>query len=1137
MNKKVPKSYQPLQTHLLRICCGVILVLLCMQRATYAQPAGFIQRKLTGDVINEATEMAHAPDGRIFLAERSGQVKVFQNGTVSTVHTVSTTTSAEQGLLGITLHPQFATNGKCYLFYTNAQLTVHYLDVIVISPTNQVTSVTRVMEFDPILNGFHNGGTILFKGNLLYVAVGESNVPAMSENLDTYRGKILRLTEDGQPAPGNPYYNEAGASRQKRSIWAIGLRNPWKMSLDPVSQKIFVVDVGGYYEEINDVTNPDPARNYNYGWGQNGHSGPDQAANTIPAVFYYPHETWGCAITSGMFFNPPVTNYPREYQNRFYFSDWCSAWFRSVDATTPGAGWQQFSADGYGQVLGTSVGIDGNIYYIRYTTRGSLWRTEYTNSEAPSIVNQPVSKTVVERDPVSFSVTTSGAIPITFQWQKNGVNIAGATTNTYTIASAAATDAGDYRVIVTNAIGSVTSAVATLTVTPYNARPVPRILTPVGTLTWNALDTVRFSGSATDEEDGILPASAYHWEVRFFHKDDATSEHWHPGPVVPAGITSGSFIADNGGESSPNVWFRVMLTVTDAQGLTGTDSVDIQPNKVILTANANVPGLKLILGTQETTPFTKTYVVNSPFVLQAVSPQVLRDSSYEFSSWIHGGEVRQSLRAPRVNTTYTANYKAGNALQNPFLGTPFIIPGKIEAEDFDTGGEGIAYHDASLGNSGNTYRLTEDVDIENCAEGGYNIGYVDAGEWLEYTVNVTTPGAYILSARIANPGEPKTFHAELDGQNISGAIPIPTTGGFQTWQTISVTTPVLTAGVKVLRITMDASNFNLNYITFAGTDSSNSGLQVNITSPSSGAIYGAPANITIEANATNASKVEFFQGTTKLGETTTSPYQFNWTGVPAGAYSITARASNSAGIITTSAAVQVSVVNGSTDNLALNKPTTVSSIEYDPFAGKYAVDGDLTTRWASAFADPQWIIVDLGADYNINTVKITWESAMGKDYLVQVSTDQTTWTVLKTVTGNSTHVNEHAGLSGHGRYLRIYGTARTTGYGYSIFELEAYGSLYTGARLAAVSEAKAGKWTVSLYPNPVSGSQVQVSSNEALKLIKVVDLSGKVWLNQILRSKPAGRYPVDISLIPQGMYLLQVVNMKDETQSLKFIKP
>lgn len=808
-----------MRKNLLKMCVFLLIAGLHLFSTvkTYGQlPAGFTQKKLTGDNINEATAMVHAPDGRIFIAERSGNVKVFHNGTVSTVHSVATTTASEQGLLGITLHPQFASNGKCYIFYTDPQMTVHYLDVIVINGSSQVTSSTRVMQFDPIINGFHNGGALLFKDGYLYVAIGESNSSAESPKPDTYRGKILRLTDNGEPAPGNPYYNETGASRQKRSIWAMGMRNPWKMSVDPVSGKIFVIDVGGNYEEINDVTNPDPAKGYNYGWDQNGRSGPEQPTTTIQAAFYYPHTNWGCAITSGLFFNPTTTSYPAEYRNRFFFSDWCSQWFRSVDVNnlTPSSSFQEFSSSTFGSVLGTSVGIDGNIYYIKYFTTGSLWRIEYSNTQAPSIVNQPVSATVVAGDPATFSVSVSGATPFTFQWQKNGVNISGATASSYAIAQTAQADSGVYRCIVTNPIGSITSAEAKLTVQPFNARPVPHIITPASTLTWNVLDTVRYSAEATDAEDGVLPASAYHWEIRFFHKDNPTSEHWHPGPVVPSGVKSGSFIADNGGESSPNIWFRIMLTVTDAQGRTGADSVDVQPNKVLLTATSNVAGLQLVLGTGAVAPFTKTFVVNSLTTLQAVTPQTARDTSFEFVSWAHGGAALQSIRVPAVNTTYRATYKVDTSLQQPFTGIPVPLPGKVEIEDFDKGGEGIAYHDASTGNAGTQYRPAEDVDLEGCSEGGYNIGYVANGEWLEYTVNVTTPGSYTISARVATPYADKKFHIELDGQDISGTINVPLTGGFQAWQTVSAVTPVLTAGVKVLRVVMEAADFNINYITF-----------------------------------------------------------------------------------------------------------------------------------------------------------------------------------------------------------------------------------------------------------------------------------------------------------------------------------
>jgi hypothetical protein len=88
--------------------------------------------------------------------------------------------------------------------------------------------------------------------------------------------------------------------------------------------------------------------------------------------------------------------------------------------------------------------------------------------------------------------------------------------------------------------------------------------------------------------------------------------------------------------------------------------------------------------------------------------------------------------------------------------------------------------------------------------------------------------------------------------------------------------------------------------------------------------------------------------------------------------------------------------------------------------------------------------VDLGASYNVNRVKLTWEAAYGKDFLVQVSADANSWTTLKTVTGNTSLSNDYTGLSGTGRYVRMYGTARGTTYGYSLYELEVYGTPASG---------------------------------------------------------------------------------------------
>jgi uncharacterized protein YjdB len=149
----------------------------------------------------------------------------------------------------------------------------------------------------------------------------------------------------------------------------------------------------------------------------------------------------------------------------------------------------------------------------------------------------------------------------------------------------------------------------------------------------------------------------------------------------------------------------------------------------------------------------------------------------------------------------------------PFGGTPAGIPGRIEAERYDEGGPGIAYADADVINNG-SYRATESVDVENCAEGTYNLGWTSAGEWLKYTVNVNTAGVYNLQIRVASPYTGRQLHVELDGVNISGTQTAPNTGDWQRYQTINVTTPSLSAGRKTLRVVMDTDGFNINYLEF-----------------------------------------------------------------------------------------------------------------------------------------------------------------------------------------------------------------------------------------------------------------------------------------------------------------------------------
>jgi hypothetical protein len=154
----------------------------------------------------------------------------------------------------------------------------------------------------------------------------------------------------------------------------------------------------------------------------------------------------------------------------------------------------------------------------------------------------------------------------------------------------------------------------------------------------------------------------------------------------------------------------------------------------------------------------------------------------------------------------------------PFHGTPVRLPGLLQAEDYDHGGQGIAYFDRTPGNAGGAYRAT-DVDIAPAVDigGGYTLGWVSAGEWLKYTVEVGATGLYDIEVRVASAGAGGTFHIEESGLDLTGAMTVPDTGGWQTWQTIRRTGVTLRTGVQVWRLVMNTDGAssavgNINYI-------------------------------------------------------------------------------------------------------------------------------------------------------------------------------------------------------------------------------------------------------------------------------------------------------------------------------------
>ena len=164
-----------------------------------------------------------------------------------------------------------------------------------------------------------------------------------------------------------------------------------------------------------------------------------------------------------------------------------------------------------------------------------------------------------------------------------------------------------------------------------------------------------------------------------------------------------------------------------------------------------------------------------------------------------------------------AHSVANAAAEGPYGGTAAAVPGTVQAENYDTGGQGVAYNVTSVNGTGNSYR-SDGVDLETTTDtgGGYDLGWTAAGQWFKYTVNVATAGTYTVGLRLAAPNAvTDALHiANAAGTNLSGNVNAPATGGYQTWTTVnaSVTLP---AGTQTLTVDQDNAGWNINYLTFA----------------------------------------------------------------------------------------------------------------------------------------------------------------------------------------------------------------------------------------------------------------------------------------------------------------------------------
>ena len=355
-------------------CC-----LLCFSTAGAATlPAGFSETRVATGLASP-TAMAIAPDGRVFVAEKGGTLRVVKNNALLSQPflTVSVNSQTERGLLGVAFDPQFSSNRFLYVYYTTASAPIHNrVSRFTADSGNpdvaQAGSELPILELPTLGAGNHNGGAIHFGSDgKLYVAVGENAVPANSQSLNTPLGKLLRINPNGSIPTDNPFYSQTtGVSR---AIWAWGLRNPFTFAVDPGLGRININDVGQDVWEEVDLG----VRGANYGWPQV--EGPDPAG--VSGVRYpthaYQHAGVNCAIVGAAFYRPQILRFPAEYDGRYFFGDLCGGFIHML--SPPNYSSSMEFATGISSIVDIQTHQDGSLYYLAQGG-GELFRVQSTTS-------------------------------------------------------------------------------------------------------------------------------------------------------------------------------------------------------------------------------------------------------------------------------------------------------------------------------------------------------------------------------------------------------------------------------------------------------------------------------------------------------------------------------------------------------------------------------------------------------------------------------------------------------------------------------------------------------------------------------------------------------------------------------------
>jgi len=718
-------------------------------------PAGFRETTALRD-LNLPLVARFAPDGRVFVAEKSGLVKVFDSLADTTPTTFADLRTNvhnfhDRGLLGLALDPGFPEQPYVYVLYTHDAAIGgtaprwgmpnatsdgcptppgETADGCVVSGRlSRLTAAGNVMAgpekvlVEDWCNQYpsHGMGSIAFDADGRLVVsggdgasftfldygqdgdplnpcgdppggVGATLTPPTAEggslrsqdartpgDPTALNGALIRVDPaTGAGVPDNPFASSGDANL--RRIVAYGLRNPFRITVRPGTNEIWAADVGlNQYEEIDRVPTPTVAQNFGWPCYEGAFRQPAWAsaglnicknlyaqpgAETKPWLAYsasakvVPGE--GCpagagSSLSGIAFYPGGP-YPDAYDGALFFADFsrnCVWVVKRAGGSLPSPTSVATFVDGASYPVDLVVAPNGELFYVGIGF-GTLQRIEYEPGNGTPVA---VANATPRAGPTPLAVhfdsagshDPDAADAIALAWDLDGDgeyddSTAAAPSFTYVAA-------GPHTASLQVTDNHGASSRASVTVVAGDTAPRAEITSPVAGTTWKVGDTIAFAGRATDAEQGTLPAEGLKWSVRMHHCAPAGC-HVHSIQDFE-GAASGSFVA---ADHEYPAHLELVLTATDAQGVSDTASVRLDPKTATLTMRTNAAGLQLVVdGSVATTPFVKTVIQGSTHSVSAPSPQTVSGRTWEFLAWLDLGARTHNVTVAS-NTALAALY-------------------------------------------------------------------------------------------------------------------------------------------------------------------------------------------------------------------------------------------------------------------------------------------------------------------------------------------------------------------------------------------------------------------------------------------------------------------------------------------------